>query len=73
MSQSYESQHVAAEITNARQLLDGTIEAVITSTPDDDFPGFGLQIRKGAKTFNVWIECDPEGNGPGHLKIVREQ
>ena len=70
---SYQSQLVEAEIRNANQLLDGVIEAVITTKPDDSMPGFGLQVRRGKQLFNVWVDCDPEGNGPGHLNIVREQ
>ena len=29
--------------------------------------------NRGKQLFNVWVDCDPEGNGPGHLNIVREQ
>jgi hypothetical protein len=70
---SHTSRLVAAEIQNANQLLNGVIEAVITTTPDASMPGFGLQVRRGKQLFNVWVDCDPEGNGPGHLNIVREQ
>jgi hypothetical protein len=70
---SHTSRLVVAEIQNANQLLNGVIEAVITTTPDDSMPGFGLQVRRGKQLFNVWVDCDPEGNGPGHLNIVREQ
>ena len=69
---SHTSRLVAAEIQNANQLLNGVIEAVITTTPDDSMPGFGLQVRRGKQLFNVWVDCDPEGNGPGHLNVVRE-
>ena len=37
-----------------------------------DFGSFGLTLRRGRKTFNVWVNCDPEGNGPGHLNIEEE-
>lgn len=30
---------------------------------------FGLRLKKGSKALNVWVDCDPEGNGPGHLHI----
>ena len=70
---SHTSRLVAAEIQNAHQLLNGVIEAVITTKPDNNMPGFGLQVRRGKQLFNVWVDCDPEGNGPGHLNIVREQ
>ena len=33
---------------------------------------FGLTLRRGRKTLNVWVDCDPEGNGPGHLNIEEE-
>ena len=70
---SHTSRLVAAEIQNAHQLLNGVIEAVITTKPGASMPGFGLQVRRGKQLFNVWVDCDPEGNGPGHLNIVREQ
>ena len=52
---SHTSRLVAAEIQNANQLLNGVIEAVITTTPDDSMPGFGLQVRRGKQLFNVWV------------------
>ncbi len=58
---------VEAEIRQAHQLVGGVIEAVLETPPIE--PGFGLRVRKGGTTFHVWVDCDPEGNGPGHLEI----
>ena len=61
--------HVEAEINQARQLLGFTVEGVCHTT---DFGSFGLTLRRGRKTLNVWVDCDPECNGPGHLNIEEE-
>jgi hypothetical protein len=51
-----------------KQLIGGTITAAIVS--GESF-GFEVKTRKGKK-INVWVDCDPEGNGPGHLDIESE-
>jgi len=35
-----------------------------------EFPVVGLRLASGAV---VWILCDPEGNGPGHLEIQEKE
>ena len=30
---------------------------------------FGLQLQKGDKIIQAWIDSDPEGNGAGHISI----
>ena len=63
---SWHRQHVEAEIKQAEQLLGF---AVVGICHTEDFASFGLTLKKGCKTLNVWVDCDPEGNGPGHLNI----
>lgn len=63
------------EIKNAKQLLDGKITGFITDPSDEEYGGdafWGFTVQKGKKTYNVWVNCDPEGNGPGHLAIAIE-
>jgi|GEM_PF-2274872 len=58
--------HVEAEIQQASQLVGLAIVGICHTV---DFNSFGLTLRRGSKTLNVWVDCDPEGNGPGHLNI----
>lgn len=55
-----------AEIENAKRLVTGRIIGFI-----EDGQGYwGIQVKlPTGKCFDVWINCDPEGNGPGHLDI----
>ena len=62
-------QHVEAEIKQAKRLLGF---AVVGACHTEDFGSFGLTLKKGRKTLNIWVDCDPEGNGPGHLNIEEE-
>jgi hypothetical protein len=59
-------QHVEAEIKQARQLVAFTVVGICHT---EDFGSFGLTLRRGLKTLTAWVDCDPEGNGPGHLNI----
>jgi hypothetical protein len=60
-------QTVHWEINNAAALVGATVRAVIKTTSTD---GFGLKVELPDGAFrNVWVERDPEGNGPGHLAI----
>jgi hypothetical protein len=63
---SWHRRQVEAEIQQARQLLGFTVTGICHT---GDFGSFGLTLRRGRKTLNVWVDCDPEGNGPGHLNI----
>jgi len=63
---SLRRQYIEAEIEQARQLLGFAVMGVCHT---GDFGSFGLTLRRGCKTLNVWVDCDPEGNGPGHLNI----
>ena len=57
---------VEAEIEQAKRLVGFTVEGVCHT---EDGESFGLTLRQGKKRMNVWVDCDPEGNGPGHLAI----
>jgi len=37
-------------------------------SPPEGFFGLTLK-RKDGKAFVLWVNCDPEGNGPGWLDI----
>ena len=38
-----------------------------TITPDNE--SYGFVIQKDKKRKVCWVDCDPEGNGPGWLQI----
>jgi hypothetical protein len=57
---------VEAEIKQAKRLVGFTVEGVCHT---EDGASFGLALRRGKERLNVWVDCDPEGNGPGHLQI----
>ena len=46
----------------------GTITGLIQSQDS-----WGLAIKKGEKVFKVWVDMDPEGNGPGHLDVEEDK
>lgn len=55
-----------AEVKNSRKLIGGKIVGVFHD-PDKEYWGIDVVIK--GKTHSVWVNCDPEGNGPGHLEI----
>lgn len=59
---------VAAEVAQARRLLVGCSIEVVLASPDNR--RFGLHVRKYGQHYDVWVDRDPEGNGPGHLNIT---
>lgn len=62
-------QHIQWEASQARLLVGATIHAIIKTS---DSEAFGLKVQLANGDFrSVWIECDPEGNGPGHLAIEK--
>ena len=61
--------HVEAEIKQAKQLLGFAVVGVCHTA---DFGSFGLTLKMDRKALNLWVDCDPEGNGPGHLNIEEE-
>lgn len=60
------SEHEAQQIRET--ILGGFIDSV-TITRDKE--GFGFTVSKGKENFVVWVDSDPEGNGPGHLSIEK--
>lgn len=72
-----DAEYALAEIV--KSLIGGTITESI-STPDDDENGFeddeygyGFRVKNDNKTFLCWVDCDPEGNGPGFLNVREEK
>ena len=61
-NQKYETQQIAKHLTCA------TIVRAIVD--DGGYFGFVVKTPKG-HTLRVWVNCDPEGNGPGHLDIQK--
>jgi hypothetical protein len=60
---------VEAEVEQAKELIGFTITGVC-HTKDNE--SFGLVVKKGRVCKTVWVDCDPEGNGPGHLNIEND-
>jgi hypothetical protein len=58
---------IEAEIKQLEPLVGGRITAAI-NTPDNESFGFVVTLPDKT-TRHVWVDCDPEGNGPGHLNI----
>jgi len=52
------------------QLVGCTVTG-IAQTPEGEF--MGLVFKGGQGRFIAWIQCDPEGNGAGHLEIEKQQ
>ena len=42
---------------------------IVNATIDSNGETFGFIVERNGKTFNVWVDCDAEGNGPGWLAI----
>jgi hypothetical protein len=54
----------------SEEIQKNLIGAKITSSLlDEESDSFGFVATKDETTFYVWVDCDPEGNGCGHLKI----
>ena len=62
---TYEQLHCEAELKQLHPLVGGTLTAALDG--GDSF-GFRVQTPDG-RSFDVWVDCDPEGNGPGHLNL----
>lgn len=52
-----------------KQLIGGNI---IGLCEDKESDIQGLVVNKGGKIIHVWILCDAEGNGAGHLDIEEQ-
>ena len=62
-------EQVRAEVRQAQQLVGAVVESVCHT---QDFSSFGLRLQGNGKTVVAWVDCDPEGNGPGHLNLEEE-
>jgi len=55
------------QIRHLSQLLDRKVVGIVYDDNDGDTqPFYGLRFDNGVVAF---IQCDPEGNAPGHLEI----
>jgi hypothetical protein len=43
---------------------------IVDLIEDSDDGVYGFQLDNGTL---VWVLCDPEGNGPGHLEIEKKK
>jgi hypothetical protein len=66
---SYAQQLIDQQVSLLRgRLVDATIKDVCTTPPNDPDPRLGLHITpKLGAPFILWVQCDPEDNGPGYL------
>ena len=58
---------IQAKINNAQPLVGGTILSFFTD-PGSEYWGFRVHLWNDREA-HVWANCDPEGNGPGHVEI----
>ena len=67
-------------MTNAEYMVEQIAEklagtAIRNAVLSEDRESFGFEVVKKAKgigkydVIQVWVDCDPEGNGPGWLQI----
>jgi len=69
--------HVNAMVKNLQVLIGSRVTGIVQSgAPANSETTVGLVFEggdKGKRTeYTAWILCDPEGNGPGHLDVVRQ-
>lgn len=62
---------IQAEIRNAQVLIGATITSLIQEA-GGEYWGFNVRLKNGQER-DVWVNCDPEGNGPGHLEIMPQR
>ena len=60
---------VQAELDQAKELIGSKIVGLVVSL-DGEYFALALTLTNG-KGVEVWVNRDPEGNGPGHLEIER--
>lgn len=57
-----------------QRLLDGVlIDLVVSQDQNDGEEYLGLIIDKDGTNYILWVEQDPEGNGPGWLSVGEEK
>jgi hypothetical protein len=52
-----------------KQINEKLVGGTIVGTIKDDGEGFGFEVSKDDVNVLVWVDRDPENNGPGHLEI----
>lgn len=53
-------------------LVGATIKQIIQSDDDGNhYQAYGFRCVKDGQWFDVWIDMDEEGNGPGHLDVEK--
>lgn len=50
----------------ASELIGGTVVGVFTD-PNGEY--WGVDVLHNGTTLHIWVNCDPEGNGPGAFDI----
>tara|TARA_R110000868_G_scaffold220179_1_gene471259 strand:+ start:388 stop:600 length:213 start_codon:yes stop_codon:yes gene_type:complete len=60
------------EVDHLLPLVGGVITQVLIDEVFDE-TCYGFRVEKKGKSFECLIMRDPEGNGPGHLMIVKEK
>jgi hypothetical protein len=58
---------LAAEASQAEKLCGFTVVETIIDDKNNSW-GLLLMNNKGVQV-RAWIDCDPEGNGPGHINL----
>lgn len=55
------------------QIQRGLVGAkIMVALRSEDNESFGFRVKaKDNRIFDVWVDCDAEGNGPGWLSIER--
>lgn len=60
------------EVDHLLPLVGGVItQVLVDDAPEFGEPCYGFRVEKNGKSFECLIMRDPEGNGPGHLMIVK--
>ena len=64
------TQELDAYTNYLKPLIGGNIEAMIYDESEGQLFS-GLMVNNKGIKYTVWVLCDPEGNGPGHLDIEK--
>ena len=60
----------AEDVTFAADLLKPLVGyKILATTITPDSSSYGFVVEKGKSRKTCWVDCDPEGNGPGWLQI----
>ena len=61
------SEDVTYAANELKKLVGGTIVDTVMSFPDNE--SYGFVVEKDGKRIYCWVDCDPEGNGPGWISM----